>query len=82
MFTRTLLYVEYDVQEKSFNGFNFTRVIRGGSRISIGGAPTLQRGRQDIILPKFPKNCMKLRKFWSVRGGGPGALLGSAIGHS
>ena len=23
-----------------------------------------------MILPKFPKNCMKLRKFWAVGGGG------------
>ena len=26
-----------------------------------------------MILPNFPKNCMKLRKFWAVGGGTPGA---------
>ena len=28
-----------------------------------------------MILPKFPKNCMKLRKFWAVGGGRRGAPL-------
>ena len=27
-------------------------------------------GRQHTNLPDFPKNCMKLRKFWSGGGGG------------
>ena len=27
------------------------------------GAPTPQGGRQHTILPKFPKNCMKLKEF-------------------
>ena len=34
--------------------------VRGGSRISR------RRGHQHTNLPDFPKNCMKLRKFWSV----------------
>ena len=33
----------------------------------VGGAPTLQEGHQHTI---FLKNCMKLRKFWFMRGGG------------
>ena len=32
------------------------------------GAPTLQRGHQHTNLPDFPKNCMKLEKFWAVVG--------------
>ena len=32
-------------------------------------------GRQHMILPHFPKNCMKLRKFWAVGEGGGGAPL-------
>ena len=32
------------------------------------GAPTPQGGRQHTILPKFPKNCMKLKEF-GPRGG-------------
>ena len=32
-----------------------------------------------MILPNFPKNCMKLRTFWAVGGGGGGgASLRSA----
>ena len=33
-----------------------------------GGANPPRRGRQPMILPNFPKNCMKLRKFWTVGG--------------
>ena len=29
-----------------------------------------RRGRQHTNLSGFPKNCMKLRKFWFVGGGG------------
>ena len=36
-----------------------------------GGAPTSEGGgRQPIIWPIFPKNCMKMKKFWP-RGGRP-----------
>ena len=36
-------------------------------------------GRQHTNLPDFPKNCMELRKVWSVRGAhAGGAPLGSA----
>ena len=40
-----------------------------------GGADPQGSGRQHTILSNFPKNCMKLRKFWAVGGGGrePGA---------
>ena len=27
------------------------------------GAPTLSGGRQHMILPNFPKNCMKFKEF-------------------
>ena len=37
-----------------------------------GGANHPGRGHQPIILPNFPKNCMKLRTFWTV-GGEPGS---------
>ena len=48
-------------------------ILRGGSRIlrRKGGANPPRRGRQPMILPNFPKNYMKLRKFWTV-GGTPG----------
>ena len=36
-----------------------------------GGANPPGDGRQHTNLPDFPKNCMKLRKFWSVWGGAP-----------
>ena len=36
----------------------------------MGGLQT-SRGRQHVNLPDFLKNCMKLRKFWSVGGGAP-----------
>ena len=35
-------------------------------------------GRQHMILPNFAKNCIKLRKFWAVVGGGGGAHPKSA----
>ena len=48
-----------------------------------GGAKPMGRGCQHTNLPDFPKNCMKLKKFWS--GGGEGASLtslGSATADS
>ena len=39
-----------------------------------GGANPLREGCQHTILPNFPKNCMKLRKFWAVEGPAPGTL--------
>ena len=42
-------------------------VVRGGSRIPRRrGRQPSRKGRQPTILPKFPKNCMKLRKFWAL----------------
>ena len=39
---------------------------------SVGGdADPPGRGRKPMILANFPKNCMKLRKFWTVGGGRP-----------
>ena len=43
---------------------NTRRLFSGGSRISRGGgANSPGGGRQHTILPKFPKNCMKLKEF-------------------
>ena len=42
-----------------------------------GGLPTLPRGRQHTILPNFPKNCMKLKKFGPVGGMHPSHPLTS-----
>ena len=36
------------------------------------------RGRQHTILPKFPKNCMGLRRIWAVGGGSRGSRAGGA----
>ena len=36
----------------------------------VGGGANPLGGRQHMILSNFPKNCMKLRKFWTVGGGG------------
>ena len=43
----------------------------GGSRISFRREhqPSGEGGHQHMILPNFPKNCTKLRKFWAVRDG-------------
>ena len=44
-----------------------------------GGANPPGEGRQHTNLPDFPKNCMKLRNFWSVgEGAHRGVPLGSA----
>ena len=34
----------------------------------VGGGANPPGGRQHMILPNIPKNCMKLRKFWAVEG--------------
>ena len=44
-------------------------IYSGGSRISPRGHQ-LPGGRQHTILPKFPKNCMKLKEFGPRGGGG------------
>ena len=43
---------------------------RGGSRIPHRRGRQPSGGRSQHT--NFPKNCMKLRKFWSVGGGAPG----------
>ena len=52
-------------------------VISGGSRNAVadpgfprGGGANSPGGRQHTILPKFPKNCMKLKEFGPPEGGG------------
>ena len=46
-------------------------LLRGGSRIRHSrGANPLGGGANIQICQIFPKNCMKLRKCWSVGGGG------------
>ena len=42
-----------------------------------GGANPPEGGRQHTNFPDFPKNCMKLRKFWSV-----GGLAGVPLGYA
>ena len=45
---------------------------------SVGGSANPPgRGCQPMILPNFPKNCMKLRKFWTMGGRAGGAPLRS-----
>ena len=39
----------------------------------VGGGTDPPGGRQHTILSNFPKNCMKLRKFWAVGGMRTGA---------
>ena len=49
-------------------------LVRGGSSIPRrrGRQPFEGGGwRQDMILPIFPKNCMKLRRVWSVESARP-----------
>ena len=36
----------------------------------VGGSANPPGGRQHMTLPNFAKNCMKLRIFWTVGGGG------------
>ena len=58
--------------------YSFWSGTRGGSMIlRRRGRQSFREGRQPMILPNFPKNCMKLRKLWTVGG----ALLTSATGH-
>ena len=53
-----------------------TDLYRGESRISLGGGENPQAGAPTYnFYQVFQKNCMKLRKFWSVGGG---AHAGSA----
>ena len=46
---------------------------RGGSRFSVGWAPTLQQRRQHIIFTKFSEKLHEIEKFWCLGGGGGGA---------
>ena len=49
--------------------FTIAFIISGGSRISQRRGRQAQRGgRQPIIWPIFPENCMKMKKF-RARGG-------------
>ena len=41
-----------------------------GFPVGEGANPPGGGGCQHMILPNFEKNCMKLRKFWAVGGGG------------
>ena len=46
-----------------------------------GGANPPEGGASILICQIFPKNCMKLRKFWSEWGGGRDAPLGFATAN-
>ena len=61
--------------EENPNGSKCFNSCRGGSRIPHRRErQPSRRGRQPMILPKFSKNCMKLRKFWALgEGRAPGA---------
>ena len=57
-------------------------IIRGGYRIPGRSGCQPLGGYQHTNLPDFPKNCMKLRKFWSVGGRAPREPpLGSATDY-
>ena len=46
------------------NKFKEVAHVGADTRFSVGGGAN-PWGRQHTSLPDFPKNCMKLRKFWS-----------------
>ena len=50
------------------SGPSTNTVHSGGSRISPRRGRQLPGGRQHMILPKFPKNCMKSKEFGPPRG--------------
>ena len=53
-------------------GDNHSITVSGGSRIFPRRGRQLHRGvRQHTILPKFPKNCMKLKEFGPGGGARP-----------
>ena len=43
------------------------------------GRQLSRRGRRHTIFSKFPKNCMKLRKFWAMGGGGGGGTHAGSV---
>ena len=49
-------------------GMHYNTGADTGFPVAMGANP--EGGRQHTHLPDFPKNCMKLRKFWFVRGEG------------
>ena len=51
-------YIQYQIQGPGW---------RGRETWNLWGSQSLG-GRQHTNLPDFPKNCMKLRKFWSIGG--------------
>ena len=55
------------LQGVCLQGVRQTSPCRDGSRIPRRrGRQPSGRGCQHTILPNFPKNCMKMRKFWAV----------------
>ena len=59
-------------QEEDGGEFINCNYVSGGSRISPRRGRQLPGGggRQHMILPYFPKNCMKLKEFVPPGGGG------------
>ena len=65
------------------NNIPFKQLTTGadpGFPVGRGANPPL-RGRQHMILPNFPKNCMKLRIFW-VMGRAPGTPLDPPLNYA
>ena len=66
IFTTIIVFMRIILSQR-FSGYTFPESHgRGGSRIPSRRGRQPARGRQHMILSKFPKNCMKLRKFWAV----------------
>ena len=51
---------------QSFGKITFCNTFQGRIQDSRRRGRQPSGGRQHTILPNFPKNCMKLRKFWAV----------------
>ena len=55
----------------TFGGLCGTALAGADPGFPVGGGANPPGGRQHTILQNFPKNCTKLRTFWSVEGEPP-----------
>ena len=77
----TIFYTLVTIASKTIK--NWSRYLgQSGTHpgFPIGGGTNPPGGHQHMILPNFPKNCMNLRKFWTVGGCMLGASPRSATG--
>ena len=70
----TLIKGPFVLGDSDADFWRYQHVVSDGHIVTNVTVQPYSGGRQHMILPNFAKKCMKLRKFWAVRGGAPGVL--------